>query len=63
MSRSIFECIGDLFINFSAGWFGIIIISPIINTSDIMILKDLIYGIIFFFLAILAKNYESQVSI
>jgi len=49
MSRSIFECIGDLFINFSAGWFGIIIISPIINTSDIIILRDLIYGIIFSF--------------
>ena len=52
--------LADLLINLSAGWFGLVVFSPIFKGSLYAILLNIINGIVYFSLAVIIKNYESN---
>jgi len=57
-SKTTILCLSELFINLAAGWIGIVIFGTIYKTDFFVILRNVINGIISFFIAVQLRNYE-----
>lgn len=60
MRKAVYQGLSDLLINLSAGWFGMIVVSPVLTNDIVPIFKNLTFGITYFILGIKLKEKQQN---
>ncbi len=50
----------EMLINFSAGWFGLILFGSFLKTDILSIIFNILFGILSFVLAVIIRSHESN---